>query len=142
MEQRIEAVRDKVLAHPFHRACGLELLSAAGGEAEIAIAMNEFTLNPEGALHGGVLYAFVDVACFFAAVSQLQEGQHPVSIETHVSLLRAAHEGDRLTIRAKADRLGRTLAAMRAEVIAERDGETRLIATGSVTKSILQGRTR
>lgn len=142
MEQRIETVRDNVLAHPFHRACGLELLSAADGQAEITIAMNEFTLNPEGALHGGVLYAFVDVACFFAAVSQLEEGRHPVSIETHVSLLRAATSEDHITVRAKVDRLGRTLAAMRAEVLAERDGEKRLIATGSVTKSILSGRSR
>lgn len=140
MEERIEAVRDKVLAHPFHRACGLELLSAADGEAEIAIAMNEFTLNPQGALHGGIVYAFVDVACFFAAISKLGPDQHPVSIETHVSLLRAAGKSDRLTIRAKVDRLGRTLAAMRAEVIADDGEKQRLVATGSVTKSILRGR--
>jgi uncharacterized protein (TIGR00369 family) len=141
MEQRIEEVRDRVLAHPFHHACGLELLSAEDGAAEIAIAMNEFTLNPEGALHGGVLYAFVDVACFFAAVSKLEAHQHPVSIETHVSLLRAARSDDRLTIRAGVDRLGRTLAAMRAEVHADNGERQRLIATGSVTKSILEERT-
>lgn len=140
MEQRIETIRDNVLAHPFHRACGLELLSAADGEAQVTIAMNEFTLNPQGALHGGVLYAFVDVACFFAAVTRLESDQHPVSIETHVSLLRAARDGDQLRIRAWVDRQGRTLAAMRAEVIAQRQGETRLIATGNVTKSILTGR--
>lgn len=142
MQQRIKAVRDKVLAHPFHKACGLELLAADEGKAEITIAMNEFTLNPEGALHGGVLYAFVDVACFFAAISRLEEEQHPVSIETHVSLLRAATREDQLVVRAGVDRLGRTLAAMRAEVIARRDGEERLIATGSVTKAILTGRSR
>lgn len=137
MEQRLEEVRDRVLAHPFHQACGLELLDAGDGEAEIAIAMNEFTVNPEGSLHGGIVYAFVDVACFFAAVSQMEGHQHPVSIETHVSLLRAAGSGDRLTIRARVDRLGRTLAAMRAEVHADNGERRRLIATGSVTKAIL-----
>ena len=41
-------------------------------------------------------------------------------------------------LRGRADRIGRTLAAMRAEAYAvNADGEERLIATGSVTKSIL-----
>lgn len=129
--------RESVLAHPFHRACGLELHSAADGSAEIAIDMNEFTVNPEGSLHGGIVYAFVDVASFFAAVSKLDGHQHPVSIETHVSLLRAAGSGDRVTIQARVDRLGRTLAAMRAEVHADNGERQRLIATASVTKAIL-----
>ncbi len=129
--------RESVLAHPFHRACGLELYNAADGAAEIGIAMNEFTVNPEGSLHGGIVYAFVDVASFFAVVSQLYDHQHPVSIETHVSLLRAAGSGDRVTIQARVDRLGRTLAAMRAEVHADNGERQRLIATSSVTKAIL-----
>lgn len=141
MEQRLEQVRDEVLAHPFHHACGLELLSAADGTAEIAIAMNEFTVNPEGSLHGGIVYAFVDVACFFAALTWLEPHQHPVSIETSFSLLRAAGTGDRVTISARVDRLGRTLAAMRAEVHADNGERSRLVATGSVTKSIISGGT-
>jgi uncharacterized protein (TIGR00369 family) len=137
MEQRLQEVRDEVLTHPFHQACGLQLLSAADGEAEIAIDMNEFTVNPEGSLHGGIVYAFVDVACFFAAVSQLDGHQHPVSIETSFSLLRAAGTGDRVTIQGQVDRLGRTLASMRAEVHADNGDGVRLIATGNVTKAIL-----
>ena len=54
------------------------------------------------------------------------------------SVLRAAQKGETVVLRGRADRIGRTLAAMRAEAYAvNADGEERLIATGSVTKSIL-----
>jgi len=68
----------------------------------------------------------------------LEADKHPVSIETHTSVLRAAFKGDRVMIRARVDRLGRTLAAMRADALAVKpDGSEKLIATGSVTKSII-----
>jgi acyl-coenzyme A thioesterase 13 len=60
-----------------------------------------------------------------------------VTVETHSSVLRAAMKGETVVIRARLDRLGRTLAAMRAEALAvNASGEERLIATGSVTKAI------
>ena len=136
MPTRFEEVRDDVLSHPLHRACGLRLHKAA--ESEVEIELNDFTLNPEGSLHGGMLYTFFDVACFFACLTLLGTDKHPVSIETHTSVLRAAFKGDRVVIRARVDRLGRTLAAMRADAIAIKpDGGEKLIATGSVTKSII-----
>lgn len=135
---RFEAVRDEVLAHPLHRTCGLRLHHAGEGESEVEIELNDFTLNPEGSLHGGMLYTFFDVACFFACLTLLEADKHPVSIETHTSVLRAASKGDRVLIRARVDRLGRTLAAMRADALALKpDGTEKLIATGSVTKSII-----
>ena len=140
---RLEQVRDGVLQHAFHRACELQLLHSADGLAEIRFAVNEFTANPQGALHGGILYAMMDVACFFAVVPQLSADQHPVSVEVHTSVLRAALLGDSVTIRSRVDRLGRTLAAMRCDaLVIDSDGSERLIGTGSVTKSILTGRGR
>lgn len=134
---RLEEVRDDVLAHPLHRACELALTSAGDGRSEVRFAVNDFTANPMGALHGGILYALMDVACFFAVVPSLAADQQPVTVETHNSVLRAALKGESVVIRARLDRLGRTLAAMRAEALAVNDqGEERLIATGSVTKAI------
>ena len=115
---RLEEVRDSVLAHPLHSACQLELLSAGEGRSEVRFAVNDFTANPMGALHGGILYALMDVACFFAVVPSLSTDQQPVTVETHNSVLRAALKGESVVIRARMDRLGRTLAAMRAEALA------------------------
>ncbi len=143
MENQMENLYKAVLEQPLHRACELELVSSENGRAEVRFRVNEFTGNPQGALHGGILYAMLDVACFFAVVPQLLEGQHPVSVEVHTSVLRAALAGETVCIRSHVDRLGRTLAAMRAEAFAvNADGEERLIGTGSVTKAILTGRTR
>ncbi len=134
---RLEEVRESVLAHPLHRACELELLHAEDGRSEVRFAVNDFTANPMGALHGGILYALMDVACFFAVVPSLPAEQQPVTVETHNSVLRAAMKGEQVVIRAQMDRLGRTLAAMRAEALAvNAEGNERLIATGSVTKAI------
>ncbi len=135
---RLDVARDEVLAHPLHRACELELLHAGEGTSELRFQVNDFTANPLGALHGGILYALMDVTCFFAAVPLLKDNQAPVTIETHNSVFRAAQKGETVVLRGRADRIGRTLAAMRAEAYAvNADGEERLIATGSVTKSIL-----
>lgn len=134
---RLEHIRDEVLAHPLHRACELALVNAGDGRAETRFAVNAFSVNPQGILHGGIVYAMVDVGCFFALVSQLPEDRHPVTAEIHCSLLRGAIAGDTVIVRSQVDRLGRTLAAMRADVLVTReDGET-LIATGSVTKAIV-----
>lgn len=135
---RLDVTRDEVLAHPLHQACELELMQAGDGTSELRFQVNDFTANPLGALHGGILYALMDVTCFFAAVPLLEDHQAPVTIETHNSVLRAAFKGETVILRGKADRIGRTLAAMRAEAYAiNAEGEERLIATGSVTKSIM-----
>ena len=135
---RLEEVRDSVLAHPLHSACQLELLSAGEGRSEVRFAVNDFTANPMGALHGGILYALMDVACFFAVVPSLSADQQPVTVETHSSVLRAAMKGESVVIRARLDRLGRTLGpGVGQEALAvNASGEERLIATGSVTKAI------
>lgn len=135
----IDQIKDGILAHPLHRACELELVSAVDGRSEVRFPVNDFTTNPQGALHGGIVYALMDVACFFAAASRLPPEQHAVTIETHSSVLRAASRDEQVVIRAHVDRLGRTLAAMRAEAYAiNAQQQERLIATGSVTKAIVQ----
>jgi uncharacterized protein (TIGR00369 family) len=137
---RLHEVREGVLSHPLHAACGLQLVSAGEGRSVIRFEVNAFSANPQGALHGGVIYAMIDVACFFAVVPSLRPDQHPVSVECHTSILRAATMGETITIEASLDRLGRTLAAMRAEVFAGEGSQRRLIATGSITKAVLEGR--
>lgn len=140
---RLEQVHNGVLSHPLHQACELELRHSVDGRAEVCFKVNDFTANPQGALHGGILYAMMDVACFFAVVPQLAENQHPVSVEVHTSILRAALQGETVVIRSWVDRLGRTIAAMRCDaLVINADGSERLIGTGNVTKSVLTGRGR
>ena len=134
---RLELVRDFILAHPLHRACELAFVQAADGKAELTFQINDFCANPQGTLHGGILYALMDVSCFFAVGTLLPVTQHAVSVDVGTTLLRAGRRGDTVHLRSQVDRLGRTLAAMRVEAFVIKDGEEKLLATGHVNKAII-----
>ena len=101
--------------------------------------MNDVTTSPQGAVEGSLGYGLLEEGCFLAAAAGVRPERHAVTVETHSSVLRAASRGEQVVIRAHVDRLGRTLAAMRAEAYAiNAQQQERLIATGSVTKAIVQ----
>jgi uncharacterized protein (TIGR00369 family) len=128
---------ERILAHPLHRACGLEVLASADGRSEITFAVNDFTGNIIGTLHGGILYAMMDVAAFMALLPVLPEGLHGVTADIQVSVLRAARAGDVVHVRGRVDRVGRTLANMRTEAFLPTPEGERLIATATVVKSLI-----
>lgn len=128
---------ERILAHPLHAACGLEVLASADGHSEIGFAVNEFSGNVIGTLHGGVLYAMADVAAFMALLSVIPAGRHGVTADIQVTVLRAARVGERVRVRGKVDRLGRGLANMRAEAFVQRPEGEVLIATAAVNKALI-----
>lgn len=129
--------RARILSHPLHAAGDLAVLVSDGGASEITFAVNGFTANVIGTLHGGILYAMVDVAAFMALLSVIPDGLHGVTADIQVSVLRAAKQGDIVHVRGRVDRVGRTLANMRAEAFVMTEGKERLIATGTVVKSLI-----
>lgn len=134
----LDREREHVLAQPVHRAAGLELVSAADGACEIRYQVNDTTANPHGMLHGGIVCLMHDVADFLALCSILPADKHAVTAETHTSILRPANRGETIIVRAKVDRLGKSLAFIRCETYArDADGRERLIATGSLTKAVV-----
>lgn len=92
-------------------------------------------LRAYGRLHGGALYALLDAMGLLALQPRLRPGQHAVTHDLHVSMLRAAPEGARVALRAELLKLGRTLAFIDAR--AEAGGQ--LLATARITKSIVGG---
>ena len=137
MSSMLDRVLPSVLSQPLHRAAGLEFLSAADGHAEIRYEVNENTCNPLGMLHGGVVCMMHDVADFLAVASLLPAERHAVTADTQSCMLRPANRGEKIVVRARVDRLGRTLAFIRCESFAvDVDGRERLIATGAITKAV------
>lgn len=133
---RRQQAADLILAQPLHRACELDILSWAEGRSEIRIAVNDFSSNVIGTLHGGVIYAMVDVAAFMALLSVVPDGLHGVTADIQVSVLRALKKGEFLHLRGRVDRVGRHLANMRVEAF-QPGSEEKLIATGTVVKSLI-----
>lgn len=126
-----------ILATPLHQACGLELLSSEGGHSEIRFAVNDFSRNVIGTLHGGITYAMIDVAAFMALASVMPEGQHGVTVDIQVSVLRSASVGEAVHVRGRVDKVGRTLANLRSEAFVKTVEGERLIATGTVVKAMI-----
>lgn len=129
--------QDRILTHPFHQACEFSILNAENGLSHTQFKVNPFTKNIEGALHGGILYALLDVTAFVALATRLRPGQHAVSVDVHYAVLNAAMLGETVEMEAQVDRSGATLGFMRVEAyVREADGNKRLIGTGHVTKSV------
>ncbi|HET8704728.1 MAG TPA: PaaI family thioesterase [Pseudomonadales bacterium] len=133
----LESVREKILSQPFHQACEFAIVSAENGHSHTQFKVNPFTGNIVGALHGGIMYAMLDVTAFVALATRLRQGQHAVSVDVHYAVLNGALPGETVEMEAQVDRNGSTLGFMRVEAyVRESDGNKRLIGTGHVTKAV------
>lgn len=122
-----------VLEVPLHRWLGLELADPADPRAGAVLPVGPRALNNAAALHGGLVYALLDVAAYLRLLPELSAGENAVTHDATSSLVRPVPEGARLHLRAELVRRGRTLAFLRSEAVV--DGRT--VAFGQVTKSVV-----
>ena len=90
-----------------------------------------------GILHGGILYALMDVAGLFALLPLLGPKEKAVSHDVHFSIMKAGKQGYAMEIRSEVVRRGKSIAFIRVEVWRVDKGEESICATGTVTKSVL-----
>lgn len=110
----------------FNRWCGIEVLSAGEGRAEIALAWREDLGQYSGFLHAGLVGALVDTACGFAAATVVGR---VLASHFAVNCLRPA-VGQRFIARARVVKPGRTQVFTACDLFAVgADGE-KLVATG------------
>ena len=122
-----------VLAIPLHRFLGLQLLDPDDPAAGVAFDVGPSAQNQVGLLHGGVVTALLDVACFLALTPQLAADEHAVTHDQAVSLLRPVPGGSRVELVGSVLRRGQRVAFLRADA---RVGG-RLVATAQVTKTVV-----
>jgi uncharacterized protein (TIGR00369 family) len=113
-------------ASPFNAWAGFELLSAADGKAELALAVRPELLQHAGSLHAGVVGALIDTACGFAAASL---AGNVVASQYQVRCFRPAI-GARFLARAHVVKAGKKQIFAMAELFAVQDGEETLVAGG------------
>jgi uncharacterized protein (TIGR00369 family) len=126
---RVQAVLDI----PLHRFLGVELLDPAEPAAGISFPVADAAQNQAALLHGGVVTALLDVASYLALLPHLDDGEHAVTHDLSVSLLRPVGADERVDAAGSVLRRGRAVAFLRAE--ARVDGRT--VAAAHVTKSII-----
>jgi uncharacterized protein (TIGR00369 family) len=123
-----------VLNIPLHRFLGITLRDPAHPAAGIVLDVEEPALNNAGVLHGGIVTALLDVACYLALLPELAPEENAVTHDVTASLMRAVPRGARLHLSASVIRRGRSIVFLRAEATV--DGA--VVAAGQVTKTLVR----
>lgn len=119
-------LRDINATAAFNRWCGIEVLSAGVGHAEIEMPWREEVGQYSSFLHVGLVGALIDTACGFAAATMVGR---VLASHFSVNCLRPA-VGHRFIARARVVKPGRTQVFTACELFAVGDEGEQLVATG------------
>lgn len=122
---------------PLNRALGLAFDGHDAGVAHAHFDAGDLHAA-FGGTHGGVLYALLDAVAMLALLPALGAGQHAVTHDLHVSMMRPVPPGARCRLEGRVARKGRTLAFIDATAWV---GD-QLVASARVTKSLTAGHDR
>ena len=113
---------------------GIERESIEPGRVRMSLTVDPTWHNPNGVLHGGVIYTMVDYCMGAAVHTGLAEGQTCATIELKVNYLATVREG-KLTVETNVVKLGRNIAFTESKVA---DENGRLVATASGSMFVIQ----
>lgn len=102
-------------AMPVSQRMGLRCASIEAGRATLVVEESVWPLNPNGAMHGGLVTAIADHCFGVVATTVLDEERVPATATLTADFLRPALPP--LTFEASIDRIGRTMAFVTVEVI-------------------------
>ena len=119
--------------HPFGGMIGLRIVETGEGRAVAEIDVDERHHNPNGVVHGGVLFSLADTSMGAALRSLLAEGQISATIEIQIRYLKSLRSG---LVRAetRVRHKGKRIAHFDSEI---RNGDGDLVATAAGSFSIL-----
>ena len=118
---------------PLRTHLGMDVGSPTPGRGEAHLAIDSRHLNPNGVVHGAVLFAMVDTAMGAAAMGVVPAGHLCASVEVHLRFLRSVSAGS-LTALIEVDRAGRRIIHLSGQV---HDGGGVLVATATGTFAVL-----
>ncbi len=127
VDRRIRSVLDV----PLHQFLRVEVPVVEPGRAIVCVPGGAPQSNNVGFVHGGVLYALLDVVCYLALAPTLPETDNAVTHDVHVSVIRPARADEALEFEGRIVKAGRSLVFATSEA---RAGD-KVIATATVTKS-------
>lgn len=111
---------------------GAELLSAQEGEVQIGLPFSLHLSQQQGFVHAGAIASIVDSACGYAALTKAPPGHEVVTAEFKLNLLRPAI-GERFVAIGKVVNAGKMLTVCTGEVLAYKDGATKVVALMQAT---------
>jgi uncharacterized protein (TIGR00369 family) len=121
-------VRASFAAQPAMATIGARIARVAPGEVDVELPFRGDLTQQNGFIHAGMLAAVLDSACGYAAFTLMPAGAGVLSIEFKVNLLAPA-VGERILVRGRVVRAGRTISVCTADAYAVRDGVERHVST-------------
>lgn len=119
----------------FNRWCGIEVIDAGPGTAEIAMPWRTEAGQYAGFLHAGLVGALIDTACGFAAATLVGR---VLASHYSVNCLRPA-VGERFVARARVVKPGKTQVFTACELFALTGSDQKLVATGETLLVVAEG---
>jgi len=117
----------------FNQWCGIEVVSAEAGNAEIAMPWRTEAGQYSGFLHAGLVGALIDTACGFAAATVVGR---VLASHYSVNCLRPAI-GERFIARAHVVKPGKSQVFTACELFAVTGSAEKLVATGETLLSVV-----
>ena len=117
---------------PLRRFLGMDMEVVEPGHAVTRLRVGETHLNPNGVVHGGVLFTMIDTGMGLAAVTVL-DGDRCASIEVHLRFLSPATLG-LVEAHSTVVRRGRRVVHVESRV---HDDAGTLVATGTGTFAVV-----
>lgn len=133
MTEASETAADDRGQFPLRSYLEMDIGPGDAGRARATLPVGEQHLNPNGVVHGAVLFAMVDTAMGSATMSLLPEGQHCASVDVQLRFIRPASAGD-LVADVEVLKRGRAIVHLEGRVV---DGEGRLVATAAGTFAVI-----
>ena len=112
---------------PLGDMLGIVAERRGAGGSRLRLAVDPAWHNPNGVLHGGVIYTLIDYCMGSAVQPDLAQGEHCATIEVKVSYLTPVRDGT-LWAETQVVKQGRTIAFTETKVW---DHNARLVATAS-----------
>ena len=119
----------------FAGLIGLSFTEKANGSSQCVLTVSENLFNPNGVLHGGVVYSMADTGMGGALHSILAADETCATIEINIVYLKAVTAGV-LICNTKLLRKGRNIGVLESDV----ENEGQLVAKALGTFSILKRR--
>jgi acyl-CoA thioesterase len=122
-------VAPDTVSFPLQTHLGMTVGSPEPGVGVAELTVTPALHNPNGVVHGAVLFAMADTSMGAAAMSVLAEGSACASIEVQLRFLRAVAAG-RLLARTEVVHAGRRVVQLTSRITGE-DGGLVALASGS-----------
>ncbi|XP_011214495.2 acyl-coenzyme A thioesterase 13 [Bactrocera dorsalis] len=110
----------------------VQIIDGADGKCTAEFKVAPEHLNRGGTLHGGFTATIVDMVTTYALMSK--PCNPGVSVDLHVTYLKAAKEGDTILVSANTIRAGKKLAFIECVLMQKNDGA--IVAKGGQTKFV------